>query len=391
MSQSVAPGTSNTEVLMILGAPSLRHRSEAVEYAVLASVGCAGPVFHNTVLLGRSLVPPAVSYEIHRPGVPPQIGMAKWGALIAGSAKFPGPIAPLFCLAGDAESGWRPYSQIEVSGEEALFVALDGEELLGDPDDTGTVLGWLEDLGQRHRRHRPQLNNHQRWFINAAPGTEIEQKFTLSGQPDIWHLALKIRGLLAEGELPGWIPEHGNDFEQWSFPTHLFEVPGADGERGDLAFIPAVDGRWIIRRKWFDADAAIRREELTDGVVLPADPDLVAVAQERLGETVVPIGTYVRVRYNVMLESLDTGHVFSIMFDECSTDGVPDVLHQVEVEYVRSRALARPGAYDEVLAEFESLNVWTRLFLDAHNVGFVEDHLSKLSWLKNLKQRDKVP
>ncbi len=104
-----------------------------------------------------------------------------------------------------------------------------------------------------------------------------------------------------------------------------------------------------------------------------------------------PIGTYVRVRYNVMLESLDTGHVFSIMFDECSADDAPDVLHQVEVEYVRSRALARPAAYDEVLAEFESLNVWTRLFLDAHNVGFVEDHLSKLSWLKNLKQRDKVP
>jgi hypothetical protein len=49
---------------------------------------------------------------------------------------------------------------------------------------------------------------------------------------------------------------------------------------------------------------------------------------------------YRRVRYNVMLESLVTGHVFSIMYDRCTAAerGVSP-LEQAEVEYVRSRTL----------------------------------------------------
>jgi hypothetical protein len=33
--------------------------------------------------------------------------------------------------------------------------------------------------------------------------------------------------------------------------------------------------------------------------------------------------TYRRLRYNVMLESLDTGHIFSIMFDRCVATDLP--------------------------------------------------------------------
>lgn len=391
MSKGLPVTTELPECLLILGPPSLRHVPAETHCLAIAPLGRVTPLAHHTVVLGHSLVTPLLPFQVHHLDGSLNDGVAKWGELITGSARLTDRMTPLFLVAGHAETGWRPYSQIEVSGGEVLFIALDGEVVRGDPTDTTTLFNWLEELGVRHRQHAPQLNNHQRWFINAAPGTEIEQKFTLAGQPDIWRLALTIRDLVAQGDLTGWMPEHRNDFEQWSFPTHLYEVPGADGERGDLAFIPAVDGRWIIRRKWYDVDAAIRREELTDGVTLPADVDFVAVATERFGVAVIPVGTYRRVRYNVMLESLGTGHVFSIMFDECSADDAGDVLHQVEVEYIRSRTLARTSAYAEVMTEFESLNMWTRLFLEAHDVAFVEDHLSKLSWLKGLKRRDKIP
>ena len=53
----------------------------------------------------------------------------------------------------------------------------------------------------------------------------------------------------------------------------------------------------------------------------------------------------------MLLESLRSGHVFSVMFDRC-TDAArlaPD-LHQAEVEYIRSRVItARPG--DDLMGE----------------------------------------
>nr|MDQ2816282.1 hypothetical protein [Actinomycetota bacterium] len=115
-----------------------------------------------------------------------------------------------------------------------------------------------------------RLRGHQRWFVNARPGLEIEQKFTLAGRPDIWLLAARTRDLVAAGAINGWIPEHGSNggFEQWDFLSHIYEIAGPEAERGYIAFIPAVDGSWGIRRKWFTADAVIRREQLTGGLDL---------------------------------------------------------------------------------------------------------------------------
>ena len=219
--------------------------------------------------------------------------------------------------------------------------------------------------------HAAQLNNHQRWFVNARPGLEIEQKFTLAGRPDIWLLAARTRDLVGAGAIDGWIPEHGSNggFEQWDFLSHIYEIAGPEPERGYIAFIPAVDGSWGIRRKWFTADAVIRREELTGGLDLGPDPDLRAVIRDRYGLAPSWGGCYRRVRYNVLLESLRSGHVFSIMFDRCTdfAGRVPD-LHQAEVEYIRSRVISgRPG--DELMDEFGQLCDWTRQVLDGCGVN----------------------
>lgn len=295
--------------------------------------------------------------------------------------------APLFVLA-PARVGWQPYTLVSFTGKDALFIALDGPPVDGDPRDSAVVSGWVADLSARHQAHAARLNNHQRWFVNARPGLEIEQKFTLAGRPDIWLLAARTRELVAAGAIDGWIPEHGSNggFEQWDFLSHIYEIAAPEAERGYIAFIPAVDGSWGVRRKWFTADAVIRREELTGGLDLGPNPDLRAVIRDRYDLTPSWGGCYRRVRYNVLLESLRTGHVFSVMFDRCtdSAGRAPD-LHQAEVEYIRSRVIsARPD--DCLMDEFGQLCAWTRQFLDGCGANAEQNNLSKLTWLRQAAQ-----
>jgi hypothetical protein len=295
-------------------------------------------------------------------------------------------LAPLFLLrhTGGTDNRWVPYTQQAFTGSAALFVALDGPLLAGDPADAGHLATWMKDLSQRHRACGPRAVNHQRWFINALPGQELEHKFTADGQLDLWRLTTSILDSVGAGDIPGWICEFGNNggFEQWDFDNHLFEITEPPSDRGYIAFIPAVDGTWIIRRKKFTADAALRHEELTEGVTLGPDPELQKVITDRFGLRPVWGAVYRRVRYNVLLESLASGHVFSIMLDRCTDRaGLVAPLHQVEVEYVRSRTL-RTADLDLLRSEYEQLVAFTRAFLADHGVASLEDHRSKLSWLR---------
>jgi hypothetical protein len=355
------------QAVLVMGPASVRHEPDAVAPAV-AALAVAVPADRqprNTIVLDLSHL----------------------------SDPLPGgrDRAPLFVLS-PAGGGWQPYTLVSFTGTDALFIALDGPPTQGDPRDPQVVNEWVADLSARHRAHAARLNNHQRWFVNARPGLEIEQKFTLAGRPDIWLLAARTRDLVAAGAIDGWIPEHGSNggFEQWDFPSHIYEIASPEPERGYIAFIPAVDGSWGVRRKWFTADAVIRREELTGGLDLGADPDLRAVIGDRYGLAPSWGGCYRRVRYNVLLESLRSGHVFSVMFDR-STDAagrVPD-LHQAEVEYIRSRVISgRPG--DDLMDEFGQLCDWTRQLLDGYGVNAEQNNLSKLTWLRQAA-RDRPP
>ena len=122
-----------------------------------------------------------------------------------------------------------------------------------------------------------------------------------------------------------------------------------------------MNGTWISRRKW-GSDQAERREVLTDGLDLGTDPDLRQIIADQHGVDVAWSATYRRVRLNVLMEDARTGHVFSVMFDRCTVQDRPDIpaLHQVEVEYVRSRTLTPAGPDDGLMEGFERLTDWTR-------------------------------
>jgi len=289
--------------------------------------------------------------------------------------------APLFYLAR-VHDGWRPYTQVLYTPAELLFMFLGDEVLTGDPLDETTARAWFSQLSERHRRYSAQLNNHQRFFAVHRPDEEIEHKFTLAAELDIWSLATRLLAAVTAGNLPGWIGEYRNEFEQWDFFNHLYEIAEPAAERGYVSFIPAVDGSWIIKRKWFAQDQPIRREQRDRGVVLPADADLEGEITARFGITPAWGVSFRRVRFDINVESLRTGHGYSVMFDRCTTmTGPSAVLQQCEVEYLRSRTLRRIDDA-ELLAEFGLLCDWVRDWLHDQRVDVVEDHLSKLSFLR---------
>ena len=94
-------------------------------------------------------------------------------------------------------------------------------------------------------------------------------------------------------------------------------------------------------------------------------------------------GSFRRLRYDINLESLTTGHNYSIMFDRCTTAADPAaVLVQCEIEYLRSRTLF-PIDDTHLMQEFGWLVSATRSLLSSRHVEATEDHFSKLSFLRS--------
>jgi hypothetical protein len=216
--------------ILILCAPAvLRHEPAPVTATAVHTAPGArshGIALPNTVIIPADSAP--------GPGVPAAISAGPAGASLA----------PLFCLLSVGRQAWRPYTLMSYAGEDLLYIAMPVPPVRGDPAQHAHCRAWAAELSACHRSHIGQLNNHQCWFRNLHPGLEIEHKFTLPAGADIWHLAITTYQALRAGNLPGWIPEHGNNggFEQWDFLNHVFEITEPAAERGYIAFIPGTDG-----------------------------------------------------------------------------------------------------------------------------------------------------
>ncbi len=132
----------------------------------------------------------------------------------------------------------------------------------------------------------------------------------------------------------------------------------------------------------------VRREQRWRDIDLPDGVDLAVEVAGRFGMTPEWGGSFRRVRYDVNVESLRTGHGYAVMFDRCtlpasseaeSGDGA--VLVQCEVEYLRSRTVL-PVDEDMLMDEFAWLVGQVRRWLDDQSIDTVEDHQSKLTFLR---------
>lgn len=289
-------------------------------------------------------------------------------------------LVPLFLLVPDGDEWWA-YTQLLYSTSGIVFCRLDGPPLRGIPNE-GTLRVWLSVLVALRRKYASRLNNHQRWFVKHRASEEIEHKFTLPPDREIWNLSVDMLHMLREEPWDGWIFEHRNDFEQWDFDNYLFEIAEPEPDRGYVSFIPAVDGSWIIKRKWFGEDTPIRREQRWRGVELPDRPSFEDEIRRRFDVSPAWGASFRRERCDINLESLSTGHGYSVMFDRCTVPGLPSaVLVQCEVEYLRSRTLL-PIEDAALISEFQWLVSVTRDWLASRRIDAVEDHFSKLSFLR---------
>jgi hypothetical protein len=300
---------------------------------------------------------------------------------------------PAFLLRPAKHQSWLPYTLMSYTGDDLLYVHLPGPAVHGAAGSTERYASWASDLSARHRAHGAQLNNHRCWLRNLLPGLEAEYKFTLPHGTGIWDLAVTTHQHVRAGAIDEWICEHGNDggFTQGDYTSHLFAITRPASERGYIAFMPAINGPgYLIRRKRYTRDQMLRREDLPPAPELTADSrDLPQVIRDRYGLTPTWGATYRRVRYNVMLESLRTGHIFSIMYDRCTTQHAAD-LTQAEIEYVRSRTL-HASSQPQILSQLSELRTWTRDLLTTSGIAHTEDHMSKLTWLRHQRRRPTPP
>jgi hypothetical protein len=283
------------------------------------------------------------------------------------------------------------YTQVRFELEQGLFIRVspspyarvsgDGAAIahaLRLPVATGR--SWLDEAVRLHGANALFLNNHQCYYKKCLDGDELEIKFTFPGPIDIWDMTVEIYRRIKSGGLPNYVPEFGDEFQKWDYLSHLFEVREPEEERGYIAFIPTTDGRYTVKRKWFAEDQLRRKERMTKGVVI--DRPLADYLTDTYHLCAHSLGCLRRIRYDVNIESLITGHVYGIFFDHCSRPGRPGpVLRQCEIEYLRSRIVLAPD--ETVIAkELDTLADWVARFLDEKSIIYERGYYSKLSFLR---------
>ncbi|QMU67281.1 hypothetical protein [Streptacidiphilus sp. P02-A3a] len=298
---------------------------------------------------------------------------------LVGEAAAPG-LVPLCYLSEHPGGGYHAYAQIRFHHEDACFVRTTREPVGAGPVES---LRWLKPTLDEHANLEPRLNNHQRYYRTHFAGTELEYKYNLEQHPNIWASSMELLKALRHGELPDCLPEYRQEFEINAFDNHMYEVLGPEQERGYASFIPMVDGRHLLKRKWFTEDAFARREELfSDIEVAPHEFAQFLRSEHNLRVQALP--AFRRVRYDIQCESMRTGHVYGIFFDRCSLLAAPEILlSQCEIEYRRSRSVLDQDK-EELLTEMDRIDHWLSRYLAGRSLAKQRTLHSKLSFLREV-------
>jgi hypothetical protein len=302
--------------------------------------------------------------------------------VVSAVSRGDGPFVPLWYLSAQPTPGGQAvhvYAQIRFLTEDACFIRLTPEPIVvSDVEE----LTWLPDALRLHAEQFLFLNNHRLYYRKGFDGKELEYKYTLTPPVDIWTVTVRLYQLLRRGGVPGYIVEYRDELQVWDYLNHLFQVTDPEPDRGYVSFIPTTDGKNQVKRKWFAEDAFNRRETHTHGV--EAAEGYERYLSEVLGVSAVRLPSFRRVRYDINVESERTGHIYGVFFDHVSLLDAPDVvLHQCEIEYLRSRTAITPDE-DAILAEFPTVAEWVEGFLRDQGLDYERSHYSKMSFLRDV-------
>lgn len=268
------------------------------------------------------------------------------------------------------------YSQIQFHAEDACFIRTTATPFRARPDD----FFWLYLATELHRRQASFLNSHECSYRTCFPGLELEHKYTLRPDTDLWELALETRQHVGDGRLRGLSLKYRDELQRWDYVNHVFEITDPEPERGYVSLIPMTDGTYLVKRKWFTEDAFTRREHHAFGTTI-AGP-LHTYVKTTLNLPTQPLPSYRRVRYDVNVEATRTGHTYAVLYDRCTLLDTPNaVLTQCEIEYNRTRT-ALPPDESTVLTDMDRLADLVEELTSARHPAVQRGTYSKLSFLR---------
>ncbi|WP_280454094.1 hypothetical protein [Nocardia brasiliensis] len=295
----------------------------------------------------------------------------------------PRPNAMPLALLAPAEEGWLIYLPIRLGEIDTLFHRVD---VIGPRPDrrrppASEVLATVCERLPAYSKH---AGSHECWYFTVDPDIEYEHKITLDPDLDIYTLTRDIKKLIGRGELGRYRSEYRNDFELWQFDNHMFDVTGpAESDRGYASFIPRLNGGYTVKRKQFAEDGFARIEKkLHYPHELDGTEAMGSYLTDQLNLDARYLGSFHRIRFDDMLESAETGHIYSLMTDRCVFDHAA-VLQQLEIEYINSRGDARE-CRPEIIAELDHLKGWTTQFLAGRGIPARLDYTSKYTFLRRL-------
>lgn len=221
-------------------------------------------------------------------------------------------------------------------------------------------------------------------FVTHDEGVEIEQKLTILRDADIWSLAHALKDAIGGHHFPNWLPDVGNEFSRFSQQVQLFEVIGNPGERGYVSFIARPDGKFLVKRKYFDQDQLRRREEFRFDVELSNLTFDEYLKEEFPSLQFREMPEFSRQRFDINLESAVTGHCYGIELDEVvvPAEGLA-TLRQIEIEYYKSR-IHHGLDLGTVEHQLHELVGQVQVFAADYGVLAEPGYLSKLTFLKSM-------
>lgn len=244
-------------------------------------------------------------------------------------------------------------------------------------------------LDELHRP-LPHLLSDTFQCTGLSKDVEIETKLSLSGTRSSWALASRISTLVGTADLPGFVPDLGNEVQRWQSSQRTWEVLAPKAEAGYLALMDFGTGTFAVKRKRFQADALRREETFRYDIDLPAE-DLDGYMQSLYPDLELRrLPSHRRSKFDVNVQSVSSGHFFGIEIDEIHVLDSPHAMSQLEIEYHRS--VVHDGL-DAATIEPELLRLTThvRALLATWGEDAQETTYSKLSFLRDLVDHDASP
>ncbi|MET8730716.1 hypothetical protein ABZV81_26560 [Streptomyces parvus] len=224
-----------------------------------------------------------------------------------------------------------------------------------------------------------------RAFEVLEPEVEIEQKINLLDEVSIWALTQPVCAAIEEGQYPGFFLDPGYELTRWQFTQDTFEVLSPQEQAGYFAFAKMPDGRYVLKMKTSERKAYRHEKTFRHHLEIPDDNLEAFLEREYPTYSFHRLPTLVRARFDINLESAETGHCFGISIDDVTVAGGHS-LRQAEIEYLKTRV--HDGSDHAVLdSEMDRLVTLVEENLKRLDVRAERSRLSKLTFLKNCEEQ----